>query len=173
MPTIVAPPRSLRGDPVSQPRVAQPLQIADRVLAAGQDDEVVVAAPAATSIQSAHVSSRKSVAFDRHGSRTIAIARARGRGVPRRVSQREAVFGVERDVVGVRKDAQARRAVRSSSMRTPSSKSDASPRNWLIAKPRNKRALLGRQQLDGAQDRGEDAAALDVRDEHPRRAEPA
>ena len=53
----------------------------------------------------------------------------------------------------------------------PSSKSVRSPRNLLIRKPRNSAPLVRREQRHRADDRGEHAAALDVGDEHPRRAE--
>ena len=82
----------------ARPTRRSQMQIGDRVLAARQDDEVVLGGRTAPSIQSAQVSSRKSVAFDRCGNLTIAVRAPAGGGVCASSLQREAVFGVEMNV---------------------------------------------------------------------------
>ena len=89
-------------------------------------------------IQSAQVRSRKSVAFDRCGRRTMAMrppggAGARGTGV-----ERQAVLGIEVQVRGMRKHAEARRR-RCVPRAAPHLRrtGSVSPRNLLMAKPRN------------------------------------
>ena len=97
-----------------------------------------------------------------------------GAGVRRPRLERQAVLGVEVDVGGVGKHAEAgRRRSAPRAVRTPSSNSDTSPRNLLIAKPRNSARSSGVSRCDRAEDRGEHAAALDVGDEQPRRADRA
>ena len=142
-------------------------------LRAGQDDEVVVALRAATS------SSRPRSAG---GSRWRSTGAATGRwrcarppaaAIRGRVLERQAVLGVELHVAAHTETPRSRATpVRSSSIRTPSSNSERSPRNLLIGEAAEQRALSGVSSCDGPDDRAEHAAALDVGDQHPRRPDP-
>ena len=94
-----------------------------------------------------------------------------GAGVRGVGPQREAVFGVDRDVGGVGKDAEAvRPGSRFEHRGAVLEQRDVAP-ELVDGKAPQQRALVRRQQADRAEDRGEHAAALDVGDEHPGRAQ--
>ncbi len=107
---IVAPRPMLAHDPSVESRGVHPGQIAGHVSFEPGRTMKSYRPGGGVVTQSAHVSSRKSVAFERQRKSENGDARARRRLRARRCVHRQAVFGVERDAGREREDPEAGRA---------------------------------------------------------------
>ena len=169
---MVAPWPMLFEHPVGQTDLAQPGQIGDGVLAAGQDDEIVApGARCGDPVSPGQQAGNRSHSTDAESGRPRSVRRPAARwsagcrapGCPRRRAARPLQ-------TGTRRSSAMRSALRES--RTPSSNSERSPRNLLIAKPRNSDRSSALSSWTLPITEREHPAALDVGDQQPRRADP-